>query len=102
MFYKVISILRRYINGHKLVVVVEADEDLSLELLPLDAEQAALLLAPKPAWWVHHCSGWVSLRHFIEELKSNLLHNRPRVFLDLLTKVGLLSSVFSMSRRTTG
>ena len=49
MFYKVISILRRYINGHKLVVVVEADEDLSLELLPLDAEQAALLLAPKPA-----------------------------------------------------
>ena len=35
--------------GTKLVVVVEADEDLSLELLPLDAEQAALLLAPKPA-----------------------------------------------------
>ena len=35
--------------GHELVVVVEADEELSLELLPLDAVQAALLLTPKPA-----------------------------------------------------
>ena len=37
VFCKVISIPRKCINCPKLVVVVEADEDLSLELLPLDA-----------------------------------------------------------------
>ena len=78
---------------HNLVVVVEADKELSLEFLPLKADQGVLLVTPKPA--VYRIINVLRLETY------NLLHNLPRLLLDLLTQVGFLSNNFSSMSRTT-
>ena len=57
------TVISKRIFGDKLVVVVvKADEELGLELLPLKAEQAALLLPAKPARGVITAqAGWIKL-----------------------------------------
>ena len=76
--------------GHELVVVVEADEELSLELLSLDAVQAALLLTPKPAEVGFLRMKGGSLRHFIEELKREPAPQSPEAPLVLVDTGGAL------------
>ena len=78
---------------HNLVVVVEADKELSLEFLPLKADQGVLLVTPKPA--VYRIINVLRLETY------NLLHNLPRLLLDLLTQVGFWSNNFSSMSRTT-
>ena len=95
--------------GHKLVVVVvvEADQELGLELLPLTAEQSVLMLSAQPAGGIITSEAgqgpnWPNLRHFFKQPNHNLLHNLARLLLDLLAQVGLLSNVFSKSKMTDG
>ena len=78
---------------HNLIVVVEADKELSLEFLPLKADKVGLLLTPKPA--VYRIINVLRLETYY------LLHNLPRLLLDLLTQVGFLSNNFSSMSRTT-
>ena len=60
------AVISKTMFGDKLVVVVvEADEEVDLELLPLKAEQAALLLPAKPARGVITAqAGWIKLAEF--------------------------------------